>query len=119
MTTTSEIKPADIILQQLGGSRRLSVMVGAYDFYSDNGGRTLRFRFKGCPVANLCKVTLEASDTYTVKLEKLGRMSRKTYTIPVTVAAEFDDVYAENLRGVIERATGLYLSMGTMGTMGR
>ena len=108
---TVEMKPADIILQQLGGARRLAIMIGAKDFFSDDNGATLIFRFAMCETSNRIRIKLNGLDLYDVKFEKVGRLNRKTFNIPVSVAAEFENVYAEDLKGLIERETGLYLSM--------
>lgn len=112
MTAATEtIKAADIILSQLGGSRRLNIMIGAKDFFSDDNGATLIFRFAMCKTANRMRITLNGSDLYDVKFEKVGRLNMKTFNVPVTVAGEFSDVYAEDLKGLIESQTGLYLSL--------
>lgn len=108
---TIETKPADIILQQLGGSRRLAMMIGAKEFFSDSNGSTLIFRIAMCDTVNRIRITLNGLDLYNVQFEKVGRMNRKTFSFPVTVADEFTNIYAEDLKGLIESQTGLYLSL--------
>jgi len=103
---------AEIILSQLGGSNRLKLMIGAHNFFSKNEGRTLIFKFKGCKSANCLEITHNASDLYDVKLLKTRPMNRKTYEIPAPiVAGEFEDIYSEDLMDLIERETGLYLTL--------
>ena len=102
---------ADTTLQQLGGRGRLKAMIGARDFSSRDDGRTLHFKFPACPKANVCKITLNALDTYDVTFIKVGRLSRKTYEVPVQTTGEFSGVYCDQLREVFEGFTGLYLSL--------
>ena len=110
MTTERIVRPADIILQQLGGQNRLNVMIGAKDFYSEDDGRTLRFTFKMFKPANLIKVKLTVMDTYTVEFYKIGRMT-KDFRKPCVLVKTFEDVYADMLHEVIQDFTGLMLSM--------
>jgi hypothetical protein len=110
MTTERITRPADIILQQLGGYNRLNVMIGAKDFWSEDEGNTLRFTFKMCKQANLIKVKLTVMDTYTVEFHKIGRMT-KDHRKPCVLVKTFENVYADDLHGVIENFTGLLLSI--------
>lgn len=113
-----ELKPADIILQQLGGMNRLRAMIGASEFCSEDEGRTLRFSFKLCTKANLIKIRLDPMDTYTVEFHKIGRMT-KDYRKPCVLVHTFKDVYVENLKEVISEFTGLALSIGKVYANGR
>ena len=97
---------APTILAQLGGSGRLSAMIGAHNFIDHGNG--LSFKFKGSKVATYCKIELDPTDTYTMTLAKIRKWELHK---PQTTAG----VYAGQLREVFERATGLYLSLGTMG----
>tara|TARA_Y100000296_G_C5152956_1_gene247432 strand:+ start:788 stop:1120 length:333 start_codon:yes stop_codon:yes gene_type:complete len=110
MTTTTETtrKIADVTLQQLGGRGRLSAMIGAQHFYSDNDGATLIFQFKGSRKANAVKITLNSLDTYDVEFVKKG--TKRTGYLPTTVK-EYGMVYADQLHSIFESFTGLYLSM--------
>lgn len=105
------MKPADITLQQLGGSRRLGVMIGAKDFMSDNDGRTLIFKFMRTPSANAIRITLNGMDTYDIEFIKIGRRNPKTYETPVTTTSEHKNIYAEDLHSLFERVTGLALTI--------
>ena len=113
-----KLKPADIILQQLGGRNRLKAMIGASDFYSEDEGRTLRFNFKLCTKSNLVKIKLDPMDTYTVEFYKIGRMT-KDYRKPCVLVHTFGDVYNDNLKEVISDFTGLALSIGWVYANGR
>lgn len=97
-------KPADIILAQLGGSRRLRVMIGASDMMSTDEGRTLAFKFKASPVANFVRITLTARDTYDVRFAKIRGLKMKE-------VGEMADVYADTLKRAFESFTKLALSL--------
>lgn len=94
----------------LGGMGKLRAMIGADTFirgYEADGTPSLSFKFKGCKTANYARIALDPSDTYTLRLFKIrGYEAKPVY--------EASDLYAENLRPAFERATGLYLSLGTM-----
>lgn len=106
------MKPADIILQQLGGRRRLSAMIGMYDVFSDNDGQTLCFKFKGCRRASYCRITLTPDDTYDVEFIKPGRLNRKTWDMsPSKTIAKFEGIYCDMLHETFESTTGLYLTL--------
>lgn len=114
MTTTTHAPgqaPADITLQQLGGSRRLTAMIGAKHFLSDNDGQTLLFRFNGSRIANHVTITLTSTDLYDVEFKRIGRINTRNYEAPVTDVASFDSVPAEALRSIFESTTGLYLNI--------
>lgn len=108
--TTQTQTVAHVTLSQLGGSRRLSIMIGARDFYSDKGN-TLFFSFKSCLKANRCEITLDPNDTYTVRFFKHCRLNRETLTIPQAMVYECDRIYADSLIEIFERFTGLFLSL--------
>lgn len=94
-----------IIIEQLGGHRALSIMVGAKTYLSHTEGRgAVSFRFKGSRKVNYVKITLTPMDTYTLQF---GRVSKRGYTVIETV----EDIYNDNLRDVFSRVTGLILSV--------
>jgi len=95
---------ANTTLSQLGGSGRLSAMVGAKHFLSHEDG-SLTFKFKGSRKMNYVRITLDASDTYTVSLQKFSP-SKGT----VKVVEEISGVYNDMLKSIFESKTGLYLS---------
>lgn len=99
----ADLAVANTIVQQIGGVRRLSLMVGASDFVGDEN--SVQFGFKGCRKANKCRVVLEPSDTYRVEFWKYnGR------TYEMAKVSEFDDIYCDMLTALFEEQTGLYLS---------
>ena len=99
--------PAEIILSQLGGYGRLNAMIGAKDFMhgKESDGRPyLCFKFAGCKTANYAKIALDPDDTYTVTIGKIVKYELKN-------AKESAMVYADQLRPLFERTTGMYLSL--------
>lgn len=88
------------IARQIGG--RAFYMMGTRSRVAvDNG---LWFDVRGSVRVNRVQVTLDASDTYTVKFMKQRGQTCKT-------VSESDGVYCDMLQGVIEQATGLALSL--------
>jgi len=93
---------ASTILQQLGGANRLNAMTGAYNFM--NLGNGLSFKIKN-QKANYIKIMLTSMDLYDIEV---GRIRGFTYKI----VAEGKGLYAEELKPFIEKATGMYLTLG-------
>lgn len=94
---------ATTILQQLGGQRRLAVMLNAKNFLYDKN--SVQFRLpsrRGKP--NHVKIALKRDDTYTVTFGSIRGLDFKKLK-------EFAGIQVSNLRDVIERNTGLYLSL--------
>lgn len=96
---------ATVILQQMGGVRRLAAMLGigsgpAYQFYDLPGGQGVGFvwpnkqRSKG----NCVEVKL-VNDTYTVSFFNWAGADKKK-------VKEYDDIYADQLVGIFEDQTG-------------
>ena len=101
---------ANTILEQLGGNKFI-VMTGAKNFLSD--GNTLRMTLpKNRSKANRLYVTLDATDTYTMRFFRYtaGRLNKKTF-------AWFPDkqedikvvsgVYADMLQDIFTATTGM------------
>lgn len=94
---------ANTILAQLAGNiRRLSVMIGAHSFTADESSVTFKFRARAKNGSNCCRITLKPSDTYTVEFLSIRSKG-------VKVKESLEDIYAESLRPVFERHTGLYV----------
>lgn len=91
---------ASNIIMQLGGFSRLQVMLGAYNFVDLKNG--LSFKIKN-PKANYIKIILNAKDLYDIEI---GRIRGTTYK----VVHSQEDVYAVDLRKVIEKHTGMYMA---------
>jgi len=105
------MKMANETIKQLGGFGRLSSMVNARNIMTD-GENSFTLQFSGCKKANRLKITLDrATDTYEVELIFVGRLSRKTFDIPVRTHKHFVGLHAEQLREVFERHTGLLISL--------
>ena len=93
------------ILKQLGGAGRLNAMTGAYNFRDLGNG--LAFKIKN-QRANYIKITLNGMDLYDLEV---GRTRGTTYK----VVASHDNVYFDQLKPLIEKATGMYLSLFAKG----
>lgn len=104
MTTSTDMTVANTIAQQMGGTGRLSVMVGAKHFAGSEN--SLQFHFKGCRKANIVKVELSPLDTYTVTFYKYNKR-----TLECPVIKETEGVYCDMLKEIFENFTGLYLSL--------
>ncbi len=93
---------ANTILSQLGGNRFLA-MTGARDLTGSQDSLTMRLpRGAKSGITHLC-VTLDASDTYTIKAMKFSKRALQMVDI-----ASHENVYADSLRDVFEGMTGLY-----------
>jgi len=110
---------ADTTLNQLGGGLRLSVMIGARNFMSDDDGRTLCFKFKSCRKASYVRITLNGLDLYDIEFIKPARFKATrgrhnqlglAYAENKTTG-EFENVAADQMRDVFESFTGLVLSL--------
>ena len=103
-TNPSDLTVANTILSQMGGTGRLSAMIGAHSFVGDENSVSFRFKARARNGANAFHVTLDPSDTYTIKFLKIRKLEVKT-------VKELDDVYAEDLKRIFEDETGLRLSL--------
>ena len=103
-TKNSDLQAAQTIIAQMGGSRRLAMMIGASVFAGDDN--SVMFSFKGSRKMNKCRVTLDATDTYTVEFFKY---SPSKGTCPVV--NEISGVYGDMLVDIFESRTGLFLSI--------
>ena len=105
MTKEQANEIANTTLDQLGGGNLLSLMIGAKHFMSHEDG-SLTFKFKGNRKMNYIRITLDASDTYTMLFQKFSP-SKGT----VKVIHEISMVYNDQLKAIFEQQTELYLSM--------
>ena len=102
-TGMSNLDVAKTILEQLGGGRFIA-MTGARDFLGD--ANSLKFRLpKAKDGINCVQITLEPSDTYTVKFMRIG--DRRTM-YRVTEKSVHEDIYFDQLQELFTRQTGLY-----------
>ena len=95
------------ILKQLGGMNRLIVMTGAYNFIDLGNGVSFKIKNQR---ANYIKITLNSMDLYDLEV---GRIRGTTYK----VIATHKDVYFDQLKPLIEKATGMYLSLAKGGNI--
>ena len=98
---------AQIILNQLGGVKRLVIMTGAYNFVASSNA--VSFRIKNRKV-NYIKITLNGKDLYDVKFSRIFNYQEK-------VVAELNDIYFDQLIPIFEQNTGMYLKMFKKGGM--
>jgi len=93
---------AQTILNQLGGINRLVMMAGCKGFVA--APTSVHFKLgSNEKKATAMMITLDPTDTYTVKVFK-GR------GVNMTKSEELSDVYAEDLVRIFEASTGMYLS---------
>lgn len=89
------------ILRQLGGGRFVAMTGAKHLCEIERGlGFALPNNFAKDGI-NAVKITLDPSDTYTVKFIRIGRSK-------LTVIEEVSNVYCDMLQDVFESATGLY-----------
>ena len=93
---------ANIILEQLGGSRVLNTMLGIKSLVASETTKTLTIKFKavGREGVNTIVIRLDPSDTYTLQFWKCRGLQIKLLTT-------ISDVYAEQLISTCEEVTGL------------
>ncbi len=110
----ADMTVANEIARQLGGTGRLKAMIGAHKFWGDEN--KLRFKFGGCGNRfNTCVITLDrGSDTYILEIYR-GWLSRKTWEYHMDLKHREEGLSCDMLVRQFEQATGLYLSLGTMG----
>ena len=106
MEKQSKYPVAEEIIRQLGGMGRLSAMMGAYNFAAI-GDKGVSFRIKNRK-ANYIKIMLNSMDLYDLEV---GRIRGFDYKI----VADQRNIMAEDLKKIIERVTGMYLSLRTGG----
>lgn len=102
---------ANTILDQMGGMRRLQMMIGAKRFIVNTlpekgylGGVIIHFPQPDKGKPNVVRIDLHESDTYRVEFVYARGYSEK-------VLKSYDNVYADQLRSLFERNTGLYLRL--------
>jgi hypothetical protein len=105
--TATHMEIAKTIQQQMNGLR----MIGARNLIAgetSNGLGYLQFQYgAGLKAANKsthCRIVLEPNDTYTVKFFKV-------WGSKCTDISSHDDVYCDQLIGLFEQHTDLYLTM--------
>lgn len=96
---------ANTIVEQLGRSTgNMARMIGAHTFTAGEHSLTFKFKAKAQNGANCVRVTLGACDTYRVEFIRLRGVDYWT-------KGEFSNIYADDLRPLFEKETGLYLNL--------
>jgi len=93
---------AETIASQMGGTGRLKLFIGAYDFFSCDDGQALCFKFKGSQKANYIKITLNPMDTYDIQFKKIKDLE-------ADLVGELNGIYCDQLVEIFEEQTGLFL----------
>lgn len=95
----------ETILAQLGGNKA-AFMIGMKFATTRDNGVGIRYAARAKNGANHVEITLDPSDTYTVKFYSIrGRVPSPK------LVSEHSDVYADSLRSLFTGETGLYLSL--------
>lgn len=96
---------AETLIAQLGGAGQLRAMLGTTLLVADEN--SVCFNFRMVRKANRCRVTyVPGLDLYRMEFFLMG--ARCT---TCKVVASFDQVYADQLRGLFESVTGLRMSL--------
>jgi hypothetical protein len=105
-TTTSFETQAQTILSQLGGSNRLSLMIGAHNFVRSDDERYVAFKFKQKSPAkiNYIKITLNSMDTYDIEFGWIRGMN-------YTVKSNETGIYCDMLTKIVSDTIQLHLSL--------
>ena len=107
MKTTTAIGDSGIaqtILAQLGGSCFVA-MTGARNFIAIERGLTLKLGRGAHNGITHVTITLDASDTYTVRFQRV-------HGAKVTEKGTYEGIYVDMLRGTFTQATGFVTSLG-------
>lgn len=100
-------------LATINGGRGL-MMLGAKHVSYDNKTHTVSMKLpRNASGGNILQIQyLPGKDLYDVRIQS-ARMGKKGYS--VKNKAELNDAYGDMIGPFVERATGMYLSLGTMG----
>lgn len=99
---------AEQILQQLGGTNRLTIMTGAKDFMAIDNGVQFRIGGGANERINAIRIVLNSLDTYDVEF---GRIYKSKGMIEYDEKQRAHGIYNDMLVSLIERTTGMYLSL--------
>lgn len=103
LTESREI--ADTIVQQFGGYGKLKAMLGARDFVYGKNYLTFKFPNKKRNAPNCIKIEyILGKDLYNLEFKRISKLDVKDIK-------SVDDVYADQLKPIFEKETGLYLSL--------
>lgn len=102
--STTDLAVANTILEQLGGSRVLDLMIGVKHLRGTNKALDVRFKARSLKGINHIKITLTPMDEYHVEFYSVRGISVKQIE-------ESDGIQAEGMIDYIERTTGLALRL--------
>ena len=94
------------ILEQMGGQRRLSLMLGVKQLILLKDGVAFAWPNRESSKGNYVEIRLNGADLYDVAFFNASRSGKK-------LVKKFDDLYAEDLVNTFERQTGWYLRMAS------
>lgn len=106
-----------IVLEQLGGTAWLKLMIGAKDFTFDHTGETgFRFKFECSSVAIMVEIKLE-NDLYTMNFYKIVplKIIVETGSLKINREADFEpvasfaEIYNDRLIDIFEETTKLII----------
>lgn len=97
---------ASTIVEQLGGPRALSLMIGVKHILTSDKGVDVRFTCRNERRINHVRITLTPMDVYEVVFYKIGKGGLDCKEIDRS-----DDVHADSLVSLFERVTGLCLRL--------
>ena len=100
----TDMTVANTIARQIGS--RAFLMLGTRQKLGDDC--SLTFDCRGSKAVNKIRVTLNGLDLYDLTFWKVTRRNGQFH---VKVVEQVQDIYFDGLRDVIERVTGLYLSL--------
>lgn len=91
------------IIDQLGGARLLRLLLGTRQvIFNDHG---IHFDIHGCAKINRVQINYDAGmDLYKIKFLHVSGCKAS-----LNLVAEYNDIYADQLCGMIESETGLFL----------
>ena len=95
---------AEQIVKQLGGMSRIQAMIGKTVFQQDDTSLSMKFANKAAGKPNYVLITLDPDDTYTLTFKRGRGINYKT-------TSKVSGAHAEDLRGIFEANTGLYLKL--------
>lgn len=104
--TDSELTDiATAILDQMGGYRSIQIMAGGKAFAVPDRapGVCVKFKLRGRNGVNMVSVILTPMDVYSVRFYSSGKT--------VKTVSEFENVYGDELKALVESETGLCLSI--------
>lgn len=99
------MKTYEIILEQLGGRKFISMTEASL---SHDGDNKLVAKIKGSRTCNHMEISLNSMDLYDLRFCKIG--TAKTF-FEMKSDKTLNNIYAEDMKSIIEEETKLYLSL--------